>query len=199
MKSHFARTATIATATALSALILAGCTFNLGPQNPPPQGQSKQDQADQSPGRMNAAVMFAQMMIPHHQQAVDLGTLAETRASSPAVKALAAKIKAEQAPEISLMKGWLKDAGIDPDRGMGHMGHGMDGMLTGSQMSELETAKGKVFDSLFLTRMIAHHEGAVQMAKEVETSGDAKLAKLAKAIIKSQTEQIAYMKELKKK
>jgi uncharacterized protein (DUF305 family) len=138
-------------------------------------------------------IMFAQMMIPHHQQAVDMGTLAEARALSPEVKALAAKIKAEQAPEITQMKGWLADANASMD-----MGHemGMGGMLSDTDMKALENAKGAAFDKLFLEGMIGHHEGAIHMAQMVVDSNNAEASALGKAIIDSQTKQITYMESL---
>lgn len=138
-------------------------------------------------------IMFAQMMIPHHQQAVDMGTLAETRAQSPEVKALAAKIKAEQAPEIAQMKGWLKAANAPTE--MGH-NMGMGGMLSDAQMSALKNATGAAFDRLYLEGMIGHHEGAIQMAQMVTNSNNAEAKAMANAIVESQTKQITYMKEL---
>jgi uncharacterized protein (DUF305 family) len=148
-------------------------------------------------------VMFAQMMIPHHQQAVDMGTLAETRASNAAVKSLASQIKSEQAPEIELMKGWLNadgDSGVDADpNGMGmdnSHSMNMDGMLTDAQMAELKAASGANFDKLYLTYMIAHHEGAIKMANMALKAKTTKLTELAKAIVKSQTAQIKTMKAL---
>ena len=142
--------------------------------------------------------MFAQMMIPHHQQAVDMGTLAETRALSPEVKKLAAQIKSEQAPEITQMKGWLKDANASLD--MGHdMGMGMGGMLSDTEMEALKNAKGADFDRLYLEGMIQHHKGAIHMAQMVVDSNNAEVAKLGKAIIDSQTKQITYMESLLKK
>ena len=137
--------------------------------------------------------MFAQMMIPHHQQAVDMGTLAETRASNPVVKKLAAEIKSEQAPEINQMKKWLTSSGssmtMDHDMGMG-------GMLTDDEMETLKAASGAKFDHLYLVDMIAHHEGAIHMAQMVVDSDNPEAKALGEAIIKSQTKQIEYMKTL---
>lgn len=140
--------------------------------------------------------MFAQMMIPHHQQAVDMGTLAETRALNPAVKALAAKIKAAQAPEIVQMKGWLKEADAPLD--MGHS-MGMGGMLSEADMKQLENAKGAEFDKLYLTGMIAHHEGAIHMAQMVTDSRNPEVKALGDAIVATQTAEITEMKALLEK
>ena len=143
----------------------------------------------------SADIMFAQMMIPHHQQAVEMGTLAETRAFSPVVRALAAQIKTEQAPEISQMKAWLQTAGASMN-----MGHdmGMNGMLDSASLKALRASKGKVFDKLFLKGMIGHHVGAVDMARSVADSKNPMVQKLAQQIIGSQTQQINFMKTVLK-
>ena len=138
-------------------------------------------------------IMFAQMMIPHHQQAVDMGTLAETRATNPEVKAIAAQIKAEQAPEIEQMKKWLTDPATSS-----HMGHsmGMDGMLSEAEMTTLENATGAEFDRLFVQGMIAHHEGAIEMAQMILNSKNAEAKALGEAIVSSQTAEVVILKQL---
>lgn len=151
-------------------------------------------QSDSAAGGFSSDdIMFAQMMIPHHEQAIEMSTLAETRAENPEVKALAAKIKAAQAPEIEIMKGWLTKAGAST-----HMGHtmGMDGMLSEAEMQALRNATGKEFDRLFLEGMIAHHEGAVEMTSMVTGSKNADAHELGHSIDDSQTDEIAFMKEL---
>ena len=182
MKSRSLRNFSIAAALVFSAGSLTGCSIDLG--------KVAGEVISQYSG---ADVMFAQMMIEHHQQAVDMGALAATRALSPEVKALAEQIKAEQAPEIDQMKSWLAEAGASM-----HMGHEMvmDGLLGADQMTALTEATGAKFDELFLTGMIAHHKGAITMAKLVVDSGNEEVAKLANAIIESQTIQIETMQEL---
>jgi uncharacterized protein (DUF305 family) len=139
-------------------------------------------------------VMFAQMMIPHHQQAVDMGVIARAKSSDEEVLKLAAAISSEQEPEIDLMRSWLNAAGASED--MGHAGHGMDGMLTEEQMAALLNASGSEFDELFLRGMIAHHEGAIEMAKMVLDSANPEVRGLAEAIVASQQEQIQSMQEM---
>lgn len=151
-------------------------------------------QSDSAAGGFSSDdIMFAQMMIPHHEQAIEMSTLAETRAENLEVKALAAKIKAAQAPEIEMMKGWLTKAGAST-----HMGHtmGMDGMLSEAEMQALRNATGKEFDRLFLEGMIAHHEGAIEMTSMVSGSKNAGAHELGHSIDDSQTDEIAFMKEL---
>ena len=137
--------------------------------------------------------MFAQMMIPHHKQAIEMSALAQTRSSNPEIVALADQITAAQGPEIEQMTGWLTSAGASMD--MGHSMH-MDGLLSDEQMSALEKASGADFDRLYLEGMIGHHEGAVTMAAMVVGSQNAEAAALGASIVSSQTEEIAYMKQL---
>ena len=141
----------------------------------------------------NADIMFAQMMIPHHQQAVDMGTLAEARTNDPSVRALAAQIKSEQVPEIIQMKSWLSES--DSNMNMGHE-MGMNGMLSDAEMAELTNSSGTAFDVLYLAGMIAHHQGAISMAQTVVNSENAEVKALAEAIISSQTKQITELQNL---
>ncbi len=191
------RIAAGATVGAFSLLALTGCTINIGTagNNSGMMGGMMGNNSNSSK-YSGADIMFAQMMIPHHQQAVDMGTLAETRALDPAVKALAAKIKSEQAPEIQQMKGWLKAANapatMDHEMGMG-------GMLSDAEMTALENASGAEFDRLYLTGMIGHHQGAIHMAQMVIDSNNGEVRALANSIVTSQTAQITYMQSLLKK
>lgn len=138
-------------------------------------------------------VMFAQMMVPHHQQAIEMADLAESRAQSPQLKDLAATIKAAQGPEISTMNGWLEQWGAPATAG--GMDHGTDGMMTEADMSELRQASGPQFDRLWLTMMIAHHQGAVTMAKDAMSSTtNTQVRSLAQSIVEGQDREIATMK-----
>lgn len=176
-------------AAALAAAALTGCTINIG------TGANNTNGSQSNPAAYSDAdVMFMQMMIPHHQQAVDMGTLAETRAVNAEVKDLAMQIKDEQRPEIVQMQGLLQDAGASET--MGHHMH-MDGMLSDSEKSALEKATGAEFDRLYLEGMIAHHEGAIQMANDALAGNKNSIVKdLCDAIIASQQDQITYMKDL---
>jgi len=140
-------------------------------------------------------VMFAQMMIPHHQQAIVMAKQAATKASSAQVKKLAAQIEQAQGPEIEMMTGWLKawGAAMPSHSGM-HMG---DGMMSDADMKKLDTLSGKEFDKAFLQMMIKHHQGAVTMAKTEQAQGSNAEAKaLADRIVTSQTAEIAAMQKL---
>ena len=179
------------TTVALLALALTGCSSNLATNGTNHSGTNHEIKAEQN--FSGADIMFAQMMIPHHQQAVEMGILAATRASSPEVIILAAEIKDEQSPEITQMKGWLKAAHAPLD-----MGHEMvmKGLLTDADMKRLAAASGAEFDKLFLEGIIGHHEGAISMAKAVLDSSNAEVKSLAEAIVSSQAEQVTFMKSL---
>lgn len=147
---------------------------------------------------MDADVMFAQMMIPHHEQAVVMSDLAPTRAQDPEILALADEIRGAQAPEIELMASWLREWGVPQmpasEAMAAHGGHGMSGMLTQAQLDELAAASGSEFDRLFAIYMIEHHEGAIDMARDVLAAGsDPEVAKLAREIIATQEKEILQM------
>lgn len=155
-----------------------------------PMGQELSESAEFS----SADVMFAQMMIPHHQQALDMSELALQKAQSPELLDLATQIRDEQDPEIAQMRSWLESAGASED--MGHASHGMDGMLSAEQMAQLLSATGAEFERLFLEGMIGHHEGAIAMAQMVVDSNNSEVRALAESIVSSQQIQIDYMKTL---
>ena len=146
-----------------------------------------------SASMMDADSMFLQMMIPHHEQAVEMSKLASPNGASPEVLALAENIAGAQGPEIEQMKLWLDDAGrpmMIADHGMG-----MSGMVDDADMAELRAARGAAFDRLYLTFMIAHHEGAIAMAQDVIDQGDdANVRGLAEAVITAQQAEITQMK-----
>lgn len=148
----------------------------------------------------DADVTFTRSMIPHHQQAVQMAKMAKTNASSPAVKELATKIEAAQGPEIATMSGWLKDWGKDGKSGSGMSGmSSMPGMMSEDDMMRLDGASGARFDRMFLTMMIDHHTGAIEMAKTEQSDGESTDAiALAKRIEAVQTAEIATMKHLLK-
>lgn len=178
---------------AAGVLVLAGCGGSTAGHG----GDHMEGHGDSSvmPDGMTADAMFAQMMIPHHEQAVVMGTLAETRAQDPQIKALAAEIKAGQQPEIDLMASWLEEWGVPQmagDDAMAmHGGHGMSGMLTDEQLSELADAEGAAFDLLFAEYMIEHHIGAIDMARDVLVNGsDPRVLELAREIIVVQEMEI---------
>lgn len=156
-------------------------------------GMMGSDSPSDASGLSQNDAMFLQMMIPHHEQAVEMSILAETNSSNPEVLALAARIKAAQGPEIELMTKLLTDAGqaMMMDHSMGD-----SGMMSMDEMTALAAATGNEFDVLFLSGMIAHHEGAIDMTNPVTDSENIEVKKLAENIITSQTAEIAEMTKL---
>ena len=141
------------------------------------------------------AVMFAQMMIPHHEQAIEMADMALENTTNPTILELAAEIKAAQDPEIEQMRGWLETAGA-PETGMEmHMGH-MSGMLSEEDLEALRNARDAEFDQLFLEGMIEHHEGAIDMAEDILDNDNEEVSALATAIIDAQTREIELMESL---
>ncbi len=183
----------------LTVAVLAASLFTLA-------ACGSEDDADTAAGHNAADVTFAQQMIPHHEQAGDMAELAKTRAESQEVKDLAADIEAAQGPEIETMTGWLESWDEEvPDAGMSGMDHGemssdeMAGMMTEDEMADLEAASGAGFDQMFLTMMIEHHEGAIEMARTEQSEGEfPEAVGMAKEIETAQTEEIQTMQDLLK-
>jgi len=169
----------------LLALLLAGCTSS--------SDHGHMDDMMESPATNSAYsttdVMFVEMMIPHHQQAVVMSDLALERSTNADVRALAQQIRDAQAPEIEQMKTWGAT-------GEEHMGHTMQGMLTDSEMSALEAARGAAFDRLFLEGMVQHHEGAIDMAQMILASKNTEARTLGENIVSSQTAEIERMRAI---
>lgn len=132
-------------------------------------------------------VAFAQQMIPHHRQALDMAKLVPSRSTNPKVADLANRIEKAQDPEIRQMEGRLSAWGA----GSGHES------MHGDDMAQLEAAKGAEFDRLWLGSMIKHHQGAVEMAQtELAKGSDAGAKDLARKIIDAQQAEITEMQGL---
>ncbi len=193
MNNRAAATAAI-TLTAL--LALAGCastTTGGGMDNMPGMGSS----ASASPAAdVNMADMqFTMMMIPHHEQAVEMADMILGKDGiDERVLTLAEQIKAAQGPEIELMESWLDEWGT-PMGDMDGMDHG--GMMSDTDMQALEDATGAEASRLFLEQMIVHHEGAIEMAQdEVDNGQNPDVITLAENIIASQTTEISTMEDI---
>lgn len=146
-------------------------------------------------------VAFAQAMIPHHRQAVVMADLASSRATSPEVKTLAAKIKNAQSPEIATMSGWLEawDETVPSTdmTGNGSSHSHMPGMMNDAAMHKLRKLSGTAFDTAFLQMMKEHHRGAITMARTELGKGTYRPArKLSKSIIAAQSAEIDRIEKL---
>ncbi|WP_436774758.1 DUF305 domain-containing protein [Yinghuangia sp. YIM S09857] len=143
-------------------------------------------------------VMFAQMMIPHHEQAVDMAKVVLAKSADADVRRLATAIEAAQAPEIAQMKGWLAAWGkpAEAPGGMDH-GSGGDGMMSDADMAKFRAATGAELDRQFLEMMIVHHDGAIAMAEEELAKGvHPEARELAEAIKSSQAAEVQEMRQL---
>lgn len=142
-------------------------------------------------------IAFAQGMIPHHEQAVEMSDLALAHPDVSAdAKDLATAIKAAQDPEIKQMQGWLQewDAPTAASGADVHAGHGM---MPAEAMDQLEAATGEEFNRMWMEMMIEHHAGAIMMAEDVlKTTQDADVKGLAEAIVKAQKAEIEQMQKL---
>jgi uncharacterized protein (DUF305 family) len=207
MTRTLTRRATLTGVALLAGVVLSACGSNdSGSHNGPMPGMGNATSAPASSAAVvfgDADVAFAQQMIPHHQQAVAMATLADTRAADSEVKKLSGQIKAAQDPEIATMTAWLTTWGKPtPSASMGHgmdMGGGtaMPGMMSDGDMTKLTGATGKDFDKEFLHMMITHHQGAITMAKDQVANGkNADAIALAKQIITAQEAEIATMKTI---
>lgn len=148
----------------------------------------------------DADVMFAQMMIPHHEQAIEMSDIAldPTIGAGEKVLELATQIKNAQDPEIALMKDLLAAWG-QPLVAEGDVDHStmMSGMMSADELAELGTLTGPAFDAAWAAAMIAHHEGAIEMAETVLADGNnAEILTLAKAIIAAQQGEIETLRSL---
>ena len=192
---------------AAALVISAGCS---GSESGPEQsggGSSSATAESSSQDHNDADVMFAQHMIPHHQQAIEMSDVVLAKKGiDPRVTDLATEIKAAQGPEIKQMQDWLGQWGNPPMPPMateeGHGGHDMEGMsgdgmgmMSDEEMTALKNANGVEAGRLFLTGMITHHEGAIAMAQtEIEDGKFAPAVELARAIVKTQQAEIDTMK-----
>ena len=157
-----------------------------------------------------ADIQFMAGMIGHHAQAIVMSRWAPTHGASPSIRILTERIINAQQDEIAAMQRWLRDRNQPvPDArptGMRMMMNGvehdmlMPGMLTEAQMKELDQARGKEFDRLFLTFMIQHHRGAVTMVNDLfATNGaaqDISVYKMASDISADQTTEIERMQKM---
>ena len=191
-----------------SAVALGACSSNDSPSGTqsnssapapaPASGQQGEHNADD--------LTFAQQMIPHHSQALDMAKLVPSRSTNPKVIDLAGRIEKAQDPEIKQMQGWLTTWAAGTTSGMPGMTHesmpgmggdSMPGMMSADDMTKLGAAKGAEFDKMWLDMMIEHHQGAVDMAKtELDKGSNAGAKALAQKIIDAQQAEITEMQGL---
>jgi uncharacterized protein (DUF305 family) len=171
----------------LAAVVTTAVLSSCGDSSPAPEVQ---------PPTHNAAdATFAQKMIPHHQQALDMSAMVPSRTTNRDLIVMAKRIAVDQQAQIDTLRGLLQQWGepAAPDS-MGHDGMGMDGMVDAGTMAKLPTLTGAAFDDLWLRSMIIHHQGAIAMAEpEIAQGKDPTAVKMAKIIVDWQQLEIGRM------
>ena len=173
------------------------------------EGQNQSLELGQS-SYIEADVRFMQHMIVHHGQAVDMGALVEGRTSDEGVRLMAERIALTQESEIAMMRTWLTRRGESTEM-QGHHGHHMNhqmdpnvplmpGMLSPAQMEALAASSGAEFDDLYLTGMILHHQGAIDMVNallsEPGAGEDPELSEFLSAVVADQSTEILRMQNM---
>ena len=205
------RRARLAVAAVLTALLLVAASLVIGRLNAP---------GDSSPLDRSVEAGFARDMQTHHNQAVELALIVRDLTDDPDVRTLAYDIATSQAQQSGQMYGWLADWGLsqapsEPSMtwmtrptlagGSGHdmsmdptaPGATMPGLATAEQIASLKAATGVEAERIFLTLMIAHHQGGVEMAQAVlDRSRNRVVVDLATSIVNAQTSEIAVMQQM---
>lgn len=185
-------TTALISAAAAAALVLTGCSTDSASMS------GATTSAAESQAQFNDAdIAFLNGMYPHHAQAVEMADLVAGRTDNADVVALAAAIKAAQQPEMDRMATWLQQWGqpvpASDTSGMHGMNHG-DGMMSADQLDALTALSGAEFDRQWLTMMIEHHEGAIEMANaELADGENPDVKQMATDIVTAQQREIADM------
>jgi uncharacterized protein (DUF305 family) len=170
--------------------LLAGCTAAAEDTSHMDHGEHS-DHSETMESMGESETMFATMMIPHHQQAIDMSELALANSSNADVKKLAQQIIDAQAHEIEQMQTWIDGHGHEV-----HGDHDMMGMASEEDLARLKTLKSPEFDALFLNLMIVHHEGALDMVSMLDGTDKAEAKELAQHIVEVQKAEIELMNQL---
>ncbi|AJW80177.1 DUF305 domain-containing protein [Clavibacter michiganensis] len=176
-----------------AALTLTGCAVHDTETTPAPSASASEEATAEQVN--DADEMFVQMMRPHHEQAIEVSDMLLAKTGiSPEVTALATEIKEAQLPEIERLTAWADQWGIDR---MSGMDHSMGGMMSDSDMQDLDAAEGSDAERLFLSQMIEHHTGAIEMAQtEIDDGQDPDASEMAEGIVATQEDEISRMRAL---
>ena len=172
---------------ALSVVVIAACGDDGGSSTASAAGQFN-----------DADVTFTQGMIPHHEQAIEMSELAldPKAGASGKTKDVATRIKQAQDPEIKMMRGWLQ-VWAKSEMAADMAGHDMAGMMSTTEMTALAKLTGTQFDRSWAEMMIKHHQGAIEMANTVKSSGkNSEVRKVADQIVATQTVEITELQAL---
>ena len=174
------------------------------PQNSVDHSGTHQSSMESSPGAADAAIelQFLDTMIAHHQGAIDMAQLVQTRAAHPELKSMAADIIKDQQKEIEMMRAMREQYFRGTPPAVNASFPGMETGMEKMDIDKLDLLKENAFDLEFLDQMIPHHEGAVEMAKYVISKLPSEsselndtLRSLARSIVDAQSAEISKMKE----
>lgn len=170
----------------------------------PPVDHSKMDHSTMDHSAMKSSpdaekadydLQFIDTMIAHHQGAIDMAKLVDSRTQRPELKKLASDILTSQQKEIDEMKAWREKWFSGKPAAINMELQGMKESMS-MDMTKLATLKDKAFDLDFLKGMIPHHKGAVEMSNEaLKRSQRDEIKRLAESIIKAQQLEITSMNE----
>ncbi|NKE60543.1 DUF305 domain-containing protein [Lentzea sp. PSKA42] len=187
---------------AVAILALAGCGGEaIVPEGQQAHGHGATSAAPPVPAasaRFNDAdVMFAQMMVAHLQQGVDLAQVAKAKASKAQLKELAGAIDTTQREELTMLKSWLKlwgkpeNPSTDPNV---HAAHGGLPLLDAKVVSDIKEKNGAEFDLTYLNLMTGHQGGAVEMARTEQKDGsNPETMAYADRVVQSRQGQVSQM------
>ena len=183
-----------------AAALISGAPASARAQHPAGMGTHAHVTIPHGASYTVADVEFMQGMIAHHAQAIHMSRMAETRRADPRLVRLAEKIGQSQIAEIRIMQDWLvRNGQAAPDTSSWRTMH-MAGMLTPAQLDSLEAATGAAFDHAYLTMMIQHHEGALDMVEELFTvpgaGQDVDVNVFANDVVAVQTAEIGAMRRM---
>lgn len=194
----------VLTTLALLPVLVAGCgSHSTGSESTATSGEASHDHGAMSGGSMGGLTtmsdtQFIEMMVPHHQMAIDMSAIVLKRGTNPQVKQLATAIIAAQKTEIATMSGWYRDLTGKALQPMQMSADDMAWMGMGMDMGELESTKEP--DRVFLRMMVPHHAGAIVMADQLaQRSKNAEMAAFAKHIVAHQATEVGQMQTLRAK
>ncbi|WP_064445805.1 DUF305 domain-containing protein [Micromonospora sp. NBRC 110037] len=159
-------------------------------------GAPEQVRAASTPRFNSLDVWYVRMMIPHHEQALEMATLAPDRAADPRIRAVAERIRAAQGPEVGLLRAWLSTRDLPADV-PGHDHGSMRGMQSAEAMRQLADARGAAFDRMFVRMMTDHHQGAIVMSTDLlKVGADQAMQEFATGVAVEQSAEITRMRAL---
>lgn len=181
-------------AAAISMSLLAGCSYIEGDVKVSESGSVGFDYSSVADAQIRGAdIVFTEMMVLHHAQALVLAELAYRFAEDDRVISLAREIEATQDAEIDLMNSWLANSGTEKK----NQTHGeMKGMLSDEDFERLEGLRGNEFDVAWLEYMIEHHDGAVIMVEITRFSDTEEVILFGEHIVAVQSEEIRLMENI---